>query len=142
MVSEEAGIDFIDGGEIRHVPDKHHGFYNIGLLKARLPENRFLVLQGLPGLGFNALRQRAGCGIQPQLSGGKEHVSGLDGLGVGADGGRGVHGLDGFCWHFFYSPFPVSADIMPKKPGRVNFRRKVDDPPRLWYDHSTIPVME
>jgi len=52
------------------------------------------VLQRAAGLGFDAFGERAGGGIEAELAGNEEQSVFRNRLGVGADGGGGLVGLD------------------------------------------------
>ena len=66
------------------------------------------VFQHLPGLGFDvACDQFAGFRIQRNLSGDKQQIPELDGLGVRAYGGRGFVGRNNFFDLIFLRLFSI-----------------------------------
>ena len=62
-------------------------------------DHRLEVLEHLDGLLLEAFHQFHGLRVQRDLPGHVDGIAGLDGLGVGADGGRGVVGVDNGLGH-------------------------------------------
>lgn len=103
---EELGIDFVHGGEIIHIVEKHGGLDDRTHVGPGGIEDGFDVVEGLPGLGLDAsLGDGAGGGIYGDLAGGEQEIADLDGLRVGADRGRGVLGVDGLFHGICSFPF-------------------------------------
>ena len=93
---EILGVDGVHGGEVAHVLEEDSGFDDVDEVHACLLEDGFEAFAGAGGLlGDAAGDHLAGDGIECDLAGGVEGVADADGLGVGADGGRGLAGDDG-----------------------------------------------
>ena len=96
MVSEVLGIDLVKQGEILHVLQIAGGLDHVIERKPRGLQDGGQVFQGLNGLGSQAVSQSARIGNDSQLAGGKDESTGLNCLGLGADGGGSFVSVQNF----------------------------------------------
>ncbi len=90
-------VDFVERGEVGHIRQEACGLDDILHGKSGGGEDGFDVLAGLFGLlGDGRAFDFAACRVDAELAGEIEKFSGANGLGVGADGGRGLFGMNRF----------------------------------------------
>ena len=99
VIAEEISIKLVHDAEIRHIRQENQGFDDVGAFKSRFFQDSVYIGQRLGSLCLNAVRQRSSFGIQAQLAGGEEHVSGLYRLGIWADGRGSLCGADNCGCH-------------------------------------------
>ena len=84
---ENSRVGFVDFLEVGHAGQEHGGFDDVLFRGSHFSQQRLDILQGLAGLGaYTAFSQFAGCGVDAQLAGKIDGISGPVALGVGADG--------------------------------------------------------
>ena len=90
-------VDFVERGEVGHVRQEARGLDDVLHGETGGGEDGFDVSAGLLGLfGDGRAFDLAACRVDAELAGEIEKFSGANGLGVGADGGRGVFGMNRF----------------------------------------------
>jgi len=95
LFGEVGGIDLVEGGEISHVAQKTGGFDDIAHCRTGGSQNGLQIFADAVGLLGDVLTYHASrSGIEGDLSGGEDKVVDDHGLGIGADGGRGIVGMD------------------------------------------------
>ena len=103
-LGKELGIHGVHGGKIAHILQEHGGLSHMIHGQAGRLHNGLHIGQGLAGLGGDiALHQVAGGGINGDLAGGDDEAAAVDGLGIGADGGRSAGGGDDILFHDLFS---------------------------------------
>ena len=68
-LGKERGIHLIHGAEVVHVAQEYRGLDHFVHAAPGGLQNRLHIGEGLPGLGLNPLGERAGGGINGQLTG-------------------------------------------------------------------------
>ena len=92
---ENSRVGFVDFLEVGHAGQEHGSFDDVLFRGSHFSQQRLDILQGLAGLGaYAAFSQFAGCGIDAQLAGKVDGVSGTVALGVGTDGRGRLAGVD------------------------------------------------
>ena len=82
---ENSRVGFVDFLEVGHAGQEHGSFDDVLFRGSHFSQQRLDILQGLAGLGaYAAFSQFAGCGIDAQLAGKVDGVSGTVALGVKA----------------------------------------------------------
>ena len=94
MFAEEFRVDPVHGSERFHIPDIYGRFHHVGLCVPRFGKDCVNIPQCLLRLAFQAFRQETRFRIDPQLAGGQQQAARADCLGIRADCGRGVTGMD------------------------------------------------
>lgn len=86
---EMFGIDFVHGGKVGEVGEKHGAFHNVGKGQSLVVQNGLHVLERPLGLRLDvAGDQVAVLGINRDLAGAEQEVAHAHGVAVRADGGR------------------------------------------------------
>ena len=94
-LGEELGVYRVHGGEVAHVLQEHGGLDHVVHGEAGGLQNGLHIGQHLTGLlGDAAGHELTGGGVKGHLTGGDKEAAAVDGLRIGADGGRGVGGGD------------------------------------------------
>ena len=99
LAREVLGVDRVHRGELVHVLEEHRRLHDAREAGSARLEHGGEVGEGAPGLRLDPLRERAGGGIDRQLSGGEDQPAGPDSLGVGPDRRGGLLGADGVLRH-------------------------------------------
>ena len=89
---EVGAVNFIHGAEIPQILHKYCRLDDIVQRQTGLLQHSLQILERLVRLGLHALGQCAGGGVQAELAAAIDGVTGVNGLGIGAQGGGCVRG--------------------------------------------------
>ena len=85
-------VNLVHGAEIGQILHENRRFDDVVEAQAGLVQDGLQIFEGLVGLGLHAIGQIAGGGIQAELAAALDGGAGVNGLRLGAEGGRGVRG--------------------------------------------------
>ena len=89
---EVGAVNFIHGAEIPQILHKYCRLDDIVQRQTGLLQHSLQILERLVRLGLHALGQCAGGGVQAELAAAIDGVTGVNSLGIGAQGGGCVRG--------------------------------------------------
>ena len=84
---EVGAVNFIHGAEIPQILHKYCRLDDIVQRQTGLLQHSLQILERLVRLGLHALGQCTGGGVQAELAAAIDGVTGVNGLGIGAQGG-------------------------------------------------------